>query len=92
LNGCDERNPDWKGQIKEAYSDANKLVHFEGVKAKIDFNSAASFEFLGPSANNANKQSQIQNVFASVATVYEGASWYTPNWIRVNTLWNLQQT
>jgi hypothetical protein len=38
-----------KGWIQEAYTDANKLVNVDGVKANIDWNSAAALEFLGPS-------------------------------------------
>jgi len=59
------------------------LVNFEAVKTHIDFNSAAAFEFLGPSGHNNNEQAQIQAVFANVATMHEAGGWYTPNWLRV---------
>lgn len=83
-SGCDAGNSAWKRNIKEAYDDAHKLVSDEEIKEHLDFNSAAAFEFLGPSGLNKGEQSQIQAVFANVATVYEGSSPYTPNWIRVS--------
>lgn len=49
VSKCDQINPNWKGNIKEAYTDANRLVNIDGVKANIDWNSAAALEFLGPS-------------------------------------------
>lgn len=48
-SGCDDISPLIKGWIKEAYTDANKLVNYDGVKANIDWDSAAALEFLGPS-------------------------------------------
>ncbi|KAI8936964.1 hypothetical protein NX059_006192 [Plenodomus lindquistii] len=65
--------------IKEAYSDANKLVNHEAIKDKIDFNTAAALEFLGPAVLNKDQQAQIQSVFANMATMHESASPYTPN-------------
>ncbi|KAJ8133212.1 hypothetical protein O1611_g410 [Lasiodiplodia mahajangana] len=82
-NGCKDKDPTWKEKIIEAYADANKLVNYDEVKTRIDFNSAAALEFLGPSGLNKYHQGNIQGIFANVATVKEGASWYTPNWIRV---------
>ncbi|KAH0556757.1 hypothetical protein GP486_005454 [Trichoglossum hirsutum] len=80
---CDDIDKNIKGWLKEAYTDANKLVNYDGVKSNIAWDSAAALEYLGPSAFNKNQQKQIQAVFESVATVKEGASWWTPNWIRV---------
>ncbi|EON66292.1 hypothetical protein W97_05685 [Coniosporium apollinis CBS 100218] len=82
-DGCDDINKLIKGWIKEAYTDANKLVNYDGVKSNINWDSAAALEYLGPSAYNKDQQKQIQAVFANVATVKEGISWWTPNWIRV---------
>ncbi|KAN0067299.1 hypothetical protein V8E54_014562 [Elaphomyces granulatus] len=82
-DGCDDINTNIKGWIQDAYTDANKLVNLAGVKSGVDWNSASALEFLGPSALNKDQQSQIQAVLANVATVKEGASWYTPNWIRI---------
>ncbi|KAF3046677.1 hypothetical protein E8E11_000177 [Didymella keratinophila] len=75
------QNKAWKSLTKEAYTDANKLVDAENVKNQIDWNSAAALQFLGPSGLNKNEQGQVQTVFRNVATVHEGTSWYTPNWI-----------
>jgi hypothetical protein len=61
-------------------------VDYDEIKKDIDFNTAAALEFLGPAILNKNQQKQIQAVFANVATVYTGSSWYTPNWIRVSLL------
>ncbi|OXV12076.1 hypothetical protein Egran_00162 [Elaphomyces granulatus] len=69
--------------IQEAYTDANKLVNLAGVNSGIDWNSASALEYLGPSALNKDQQSQIQAVLANVATVKDGAAWWTPNWIRI---------
>jgi hypothetical protein len=34
-SGCDDMNKAWKGNIKEAYDDANKLFNLDGVKKNI---------------------------------------------------------
>ncbi|KAK5010505.1 hypothetical protein LTR28_009489 [Elasticomyces elasticus] len=82
-DGCDNIDKNIKGWLKEAYTDANKLVNYDGVRSGIKWDSAAALEYLGPSAFNKDQQAQIQAVFANVATVKNGASWWTPNWIRV---------
>jgi hypothetical protein len=46
---CDEKDTTWKEKIQEAYTDANKLVNYAGVRSNLDFNSAAALEYLGPS-------------------------------------------
>ncbi|PWI71638.1 hypothetical protein PCL_11732 [Purpureocillium lilacinum] len=79
---CGDISSHIKGWINEAYTDANKLVNLEGVKEKIDWNSAASLEYLGPPALNKDQQKQIQAVFKNVATVSPGYAPF-PNWIRV---------
>lgn len=49
ISNCDNINKNWKEQIKEAYTDANRLVNIDGVKSEIDWNSAAALEYFGPS-------------------------------------------
>ncbi|KAM6510464.1 hypothetical protein FSOLCH5_010904 [Fusarium solani] len=83
FNGCDEKDKTWREKIIEAYSDANELINHEDLTENLDFNSAAALQYLGPSGLNKDQQAQIQNVITNVATVKEGASWFTPNWIRV---------
>ncbi|KAJ6437230.1 aspartate-tRNA ligase [Purpureocillium lavendulum] len=78
---CAEFSSHIKSWINEAYTDANRIVNLEGVKDNIDWNSAASLEYLGPPALNKNQQKQIQAVFANVATVSPGIAPF-PNWIR----------
>jgi hypothetical protein len=80
--GCDERNKAWKGIIKEAYEDANKLVNRDGIKNDIEWDDAAAFEFFGPDALNKNQQKQIQAVLANASTIKSGWS-STPNYIHV---------
>ncbi|KAI0443025.1 hypothetical protein F4803DRAFT_550595 [Xylaria telfairii] len=79
---CDKISPSIRGWINEAYADANRLVNLPGVKEKIDWNSAAALEYLGPSALNKDQQKQIQAVLANMATVSPGLAPF-PNWIRV---------
>ncbi|KAI0965230.1 hypothetical protein F4678DRAFT_467779 [Xylaria arbuscula] len=81
-NGCKDKDPTWKQKIIEAYSDANKLIDYDEIKGRIDFNSAAALEYLGPSGLNKYQQGSIQAIFANMATVKEGSSLYTPNLIR----------
>ncbi|KAI8652238.1 hypothetical protein NCS57_01286900 [Fusarium keratoplasticum] len=83
FNGCDDKDKTWREKIIEAYSDASELVNHEDITEDLDFNSAAALQFLGPSGLNKDQQAQIQNVITNLATVKEGASWFTPNWIRV---------
>ncbi|KAI9765507.1 MAG: hypothetical protein M1840_007333 [Geoglossum simile] len=82
FEGCDERNRSWKGNINEAYDDANLIVNLDGVKNNINWNEAAALEFLGPAALNRDQQGQIQAVFANAATVKPRWS-LIPNWIHV---------
>ncbi|KAL6365955.1 hypothetical protein LRP88_00538 [Fusarium phalaenopsidis] len=82
FNGCDDKDKTWREKIIEAYSDASELVNHEDITEDLDFNSAAALQFLGPSGLNKDQQAQIQNVITNLATVKEGASWFTPNWIR----------
>lgn len=83
-SGCDDKDKTWREKIIEAYSDASELVNHEDITEDLDFNSAAALQFLGPSGLNKDQQAQIQNVITNLATVKEGASWFTPNWIRVS--------
>jgi hypothetical protein len=80
---CKERDATWKEKIIESYKDANEIVNYENFAEDVDFNSAAALEFLGPSGLNKDQQGQINAVLANIATMKEGASWWTPNWIRV---------
>jgi hypothetical protein len=48
-------------------------VNQDGVREKIDFDSAAALEYLGPSGLNVRAQPQIQGVFSNAATVYPGS-------------------
>ena len=82
LYGWDKCNGFLKTQLIESYKDANKLVNFDDVRSKIDWNSAAALEYLGPSVFNKDQQAQIQAVFKNAATV-AGGFWPTPNWIRI---------
>jgi hypothetical protein len=81
-SGCDDMNKAWKGNIKEAYDDANKLVNVDGVKKEIKWDDAAALEFFGPDALNKDEQKQIQAVLANAATVKSGWS-LIPNYIHV---------
>ncbi|PGH09696.1 hypothetical protein AJ80_07647 [Polytolypa hystricis UAMH7299] len=70
FDGCDKVQ---KAQINEAHADFRKISNTDGVKNKINFNSGAACEYLGPPGFNEDQQTQIQAVFANAATVYPGS-------------------
>ncbi|KAL8842264.1 MAG: hypothetical protein Q9170_000590 [Blastenia crenularia] len=71
-DGCDAANKAWKGNINEAYEDANSLVNVDGVKNNIKWDDAAALEFFGPDALNKGQQKQMQAVLANAKICSKG--------------------
>jgi hypothetical protein len=67
--GC---NRDQKNAINRAYDNFKTLSNQAGVR-KIEFNSAAAVDYLGPPGFNKKQQERIQAVFTNAATVYPGS-------------------